>query len=94
MATKTVLKLLLKNWGVKSVELQQALQADFSVVSKNKFTYPDNGNHSTPREEFNITPSEETEFVEEKPAEEISDDDLPFETEKVDEETGEILTQE
>lgn len=31
MATKTVLKLLLKNWGVKSVELQQALQADFSV---------------------------------------------------------------
>ena len=40
MATKTVLKLLLKNWGVKSVEMQQALQADFGVVSKDNFTYP------------------------------------------------------
>lgn len=38
MATKTVLKLLLKNWGVKSVEMQQALQSDFSVVSKTKDT--------------------------------------------------------
>ena len=88
MATKTVLKLLLKNWGVKSVELQQALQADFSVVSKTKYTYPDNGNHSTPRDEFNITPSEETEFVE------VSDVEVPFDVENVDEETGEILTQE
>ena len=89
MATKTVLKLLLKNWGVKSVEMQQALQADFSVVSKTKYTYPDNGNHSTPREEFNITPSEETEIVEE-----VSDAEVPFDVEDVDEETGEILTQE
>ena len=80
MATKTVLKLLLKNWGVKSVEMQQALQADFSVVSKTKFTYPDNGNHSVQREEFNITPSEEEE-TEEMP-----------ETEFLNEETGEILT--
>ena len=90
MATKTVLKLLLKNWGVKSVEMQQALQADFGVVSKENFTYPDNGNHSAPREEFNITPSEETEFVEEKPAEEENEGDNPFEN--VDMETGEILT--
>ena len=89
MATKTVLKLLLKNWGVKSVELQQALQADFSVVSKTKYTYPDNGNHSVRHEEFNITPSEETETEEE-----VSDAEVPFEVEDVDEETGEILTQE
>lgn len=88
MATKTVLKLLLKNWGVKSVELQQALQADFSVVSKEKFTYPDNGNHSSQREEFTITPTEETEFVEEKTAEEETN------FAEVDMETGEILTQE
>ena len=91
MAQKTVLKLLLKNWGVKSAEMQQAIQADFSVVSKDNFTYPDNGNHSVPREEFNITPSEDTEFVEEKLAEEESADaDNPFEN--VDMETGEILT--
>ena len=91
MATKTVLKLLLKNWGVKSVEMQQAIQADFGVVSKDNFTYPDNGNHSVQREEFNITPSEDAEFVEEKPAEEESADaDNPFED--VDMETGEILT--
>ena len=93
MATKTVLKLLLKNWGVKSAEMQQALQADFSVVSKDNFTYPDNNNNSVPREEFNITPSEDTEFIEEKPAEEeTAEEDNPFEN--VDMETGEILTQE
>lgn len=80
MATKTVLKLLLKNWGVKSVEMQQAIQADFGVVSKDSFTYPDNGNHSVPREEFNITPSEDSEVVEE---------DNPFAD--TDLETGEIL---
>ena len=86
MATKTVLKLLLKNWGVKSVEMQQAIQADFSVVSKENFTYPSNGNNITPREEFDITPrKEEPEFVEEKPEE-----DNPFED--ADFETGEILT--
>lgn len=89
MATKTVLKLLLKNWGVKSVELQQALQADFSVVSKTKYTYPDNGNHSVQREEFNITPNEDAEIEEE-----VSDAEVPFDVENVDEETGEILTQE
>jgi len=93
MATKTVLKLLLRNWGVKSVEMQQAIQADFSVVSKDNFTYPDNNNNSVPREEFNITPSEDTEFVEEKLAEEeTAEEDNPFEN--VDMETGEILTQE
>ena len=41
------------------------------------------------REEFNITPSEETETEEE-----VSDAEVPFDVEEVDEETGEILTQE
>ena len=91
MATKTVLKLLLKNWGVMSVEMQQALQSDFGVVEKETITYPDHGNRTVPRDVFNITPSEDTEFIEEKPAEEeTADADNPFED--VDPETGEILT--
>ena len=89
MATKTVLKMLLKNWGIMSVEMQQAIQADFSVISKENFTYPDNGNHIVPREEFTITSSEETEFVEETPTEN-ADEDNPFAD--TDPETGEILT--
>jgi len=92
MATKTVLKLLLKNCGVKSVEMQQALQSDFGIVEKETITYPDNGNRTVPRDVFNIMPSEEGNFVEEKPAEEetADDEDNPFED--VDMETGEILT--
>ena len=59
-------------------------------MSAKTISHIHNGNHSAPREEFNITPSEETEFVEEKPAEEENEGDNPFEN--VDMETGEILT--
>lgn len=49
MAIKTVLKKLLKNWGILSVEMQTAIQADQSAVEKNTFTYVDNGGQSVPR---------------------------------------------
>jgi len=89
MATKTVLKLLLKNWGVKSVEMQQAIQSDFGIIGKDSITYPDNGNHTVPREAFDVISSEET-AVEENP--QAEDEDNPFAD--TDPETGEILTAE
>ena len=46
MAIKTVLKKLLKNWGILSVEMQTAIQADQSAGEKNTFTYVDNGGQS------------------------------------------------
>ena len=54
MAVKTVLKKLLKNWGVKSVEMQQALQFDSKVVAENEIA--DNKNI---REEINVTPNDD-----------------------------------
>lgn len=47
MALKTVLKMLLSKYGILSVEMQKALQADQAVVSETltgeaKFDYPDN----------------------------------------------------
>ena len=43
MATKTVLKKLLRSWGVLSADMTNALQGDQSVVDKNSFTYVDRG---------------------------------------------------
>ena len=67
MATKTVLKKLLKSWGILSVEMQTAIQADQSVVDKNSFTYVDNGGHSVERKPIEVPeiPAEtpESEFV-------------------------------
>lgn len=42
MATKTVLKKLLRMWGVLSTDFNTAMQADQSVVDKDSFTYVDN----------------------------------------------------
>ena len=44
MATKTVLKKLLRSWGILSSDLVSALRGDQSIVDKNTFSYPDNGN--------------------------------------------------
>ena len=81
MASKTVLKRLLSNFGVfsnnrPSTALATALQADQAVVSRDAFTYVDNGGHVQPREEIYI-PSETPAL--EEPTPEI-----------VDIETGEI----
>lgn len=70
MARKTVLKKLLTTYAVMSVEMQNtslavALQADQSVITKEKFRYIDNGDAEVLRE-------------------------VP--TEKIDEDTGEIMT--
>ncbi len=55
MAVKTVLKKLLRNWGVKSVEMQQALQFDSKVVRDNDIS--DNKNLSP--ENIDATPSDD-----------------------------------
>lgn len=45
MATKTIVKLLISKYGPKSLEMQQAVNSDQSIVQnfeENKFEYPDN----------------------------------------------------
>ena len=51
MAEKTVLKKLLRSWGVLSADLVTALAGDQSVVDRDTFTYTDNGNGVQKREE-------------------------------------------
>lgn len=42
MAMKTVIKMLLSKWGILSIEMQTAIQADQSVVKgEGKYEYPD-----------------------------------------------------
>lgn len=43
-AKKTVLKLLLNRWGIKSIEMQDALIFDNAIVDKDKAKYIDNEN--------------------------------------------------
>ena len=52
MASKTVLKKLLRSWGVLSADLATALQGDQSVADKNTFTYVDNGGTVQNRDEI------------------------------------------
>ncbi|MBR0103010.1 MAG: recombinase RecT [Selenomonadaceae bacterium] len=51
MASKTVLKKLLRSWGVLSADLATALAGDQSVVDRDTFTYNDNGNGVQNRDE-------------------------------------------
>lgn len=68
MASKTVLKKLLRTWGILSTDMAIAIQADQSVVDKNTFTYIDNGGNVQRRDTIY---AQETETV----------DDLPFDSE-------------
>jgi len=44
MAKKTVLKSILSKWGIMSIEMQKAIEADQSVIRDNdELEYPDNG---------------------------------------------------
>ena len=60
MATKTVLKMLLKKWGVKSVEMQTAIAADAAVIGKETFTYVDNGESEVSHAVFEVGTDTET----------------------------------
>lgn len=55
MASKTVLKKLLRGWGVLSADLVTALSGDQSVADKNTFTYTDNGDGVQNRDEIYFT---------------------------------------
>lgn len=80
MATKTVLKKLLGTWGILSVDMATAFQADQSVVDKNSFTYADNGGNVLNRETIDV------------PAEDVPETEGT--TEFVNDETGEVLFEE
>lgn len=60
MASKTVLKKLLRTWGVLSADLATAIQGDQSVVDKNTFTYTDNGGNVQNREEIYLPEEQPT----------------------------------
>ena len=50
MAMKTVLKDSLSHWGILSIEMQQAIEADQAVINDtdtSEFVYPDNDNSVT-----------------------------------------------
>jgi len=47
MAKKTVLKLMIDKWGVKSIDMQKAVQLDHSTGDEQNPEYPDN-----PKDEF------------------------------------------
>ncbi|MBQ6298680.1 MAG: recombinase RecT [Selenomonadaceae bacterium] len=51
MAAKTVLKRLLRTWGVLSADMITALAGDQSVVDRDTFTYVDNGGNVQNRDE-------------------------------------------
>lgn len=56
MAKKTVLKLLIKNFGVMSIDMQKAVQVDQAVIKDdNKFDYIDGEEASTLENEKNTT---------------------------------------
>ena len=77
MAKKTVLKLLLNRWGYMSADLRTAIQGDQAIITKSTFNYADNSGDTVQREEFYDTEPET------EPAPEL---------ERVDPETGEVLT--
>ena len=52
MASKTVLKRLLNNYGILSTEMAEVIQADQGVVDKNTITYVDNGDSVQSREDI------------------------------------------
>lgn len=59
MASKTVLKRLLNNYGVLSTEMAEVIQADQGVVDKNTITYVDNGDSVQSREEIFVPDSDD-----------------------------------
>lgn len=54
MASKTVLKRLLNNYGILSTEMAEVIQADQAVVDRNTFTYVDNGGDTVERGDFTV----------------------------------------
>lgn len=80
MASKTVLKRLLNNYGILSTEMVDVIQADQSVVDKDNFTYVDNGGNVAERNNVVLDVNE----LEEPAQEEIT----------FDAETGEVVKEE
>jgi len=77
MATKTVLKSLLHRYGILSIEMQTAIQADQATVIEREdgsveYEYPD---HQTVEAEYSITNDEATEQA---PPSNDKDEGLPF----------------
>ena len=81
MASKTVLKKLLNNYGILSTEMVEVLQADQSVVDRNSFTYVDNGGTVQDRNEFDVDID-----VDALDSETVTDGEMSF-----DAATGELL---
>lgn len=62
MASKTVLKKLLNNYGILSTEMAEVIQADQAVVDRQTVTYVDNGNNVQNREEIFVPTDDELTF--------------------------------
>ena len=62
MASKTVLKRLLNNYGILSTEMAEVIQADQGIVDKNTITYVDNGDSVQSREDI-FVPTDDDELT-------------------------------
>lgn len=77
MACKTVLKSLLKNFGILSTELATAIQADQAVIDDNNgtFTHVDNGDRVQNRDNIYVVaePEDTVETIDVQPSEETAE---------------------
>ena len=100
MATKTVLKKILHNFGILSTDVQTAPHADRTVVDKNSFTYVDGDGSVINRNEF-FFPDSNKEIpttatsvqnaIVDANIGEVVQDDLPVETETADAEPNQAV---
>lgn len=63
MASKTVLKRLLNNYGILSTEMAEVIQADQGVVDKNTITYVDNSGDTVSRADIFVSDDDESELT-------------------------------
>jgi len=74
MAYKTMLRQLLSRWGVLSIEMQKALEADMSVIEEDgSYKYVDNENDLITPDTPPSVPVQNNIVAEEKPIEQVDD---------------------
>lgn len=63
MAKKTVLRLLLNKFGIMSIEMRRALDADQAVITDKSYIYVDNNNRAVARDSDAFVIEDTAEFV-------------------------------
>lgn len=78
MAYKTMLRQLISKWGIMSIEMQNAIDADMAVINEDGTkTYVDNDNEQNEQEE-NIIEAEGTEIQQEASSQALTEEQQPI----------------